>query len=263
VRGLIQSNTAKPQNILVTGKPDSERVTKLVELWGVARSTNREVADRADVIIIAVKPKDVASVMEEIGFLLQANQLVISVAAGIPTAFIEGFCSNKVQVIRSMPNTSSTVLASATAVCKGKYAGPDAEDLAVELFASVGMVQRVNEEKLDVITGLSGSGPAYVYLMIEALGTAGVQLGLDEDMALALATQTVFGAAKMLLETGENPSTLRQAVSSPGGTTLAGLKALAAHGFNDALREGVKAATNRAREMGLEYTGLGGGAQCG
>jgi len=260
IRGIIQSGTVQPENVLVTNKENTSRLEKLVKTWNVVKSTKIELVHLADVVILAVKPKDIAQVMKEIGTRLRENQIVMSVAAGIPTAFIEEFCDKKVPVIRAMPNTSCTVLASATAIAKGKYAGEDTEEIAVQLFSSVGKVETVAEEQLDVITGLSGSGPAYVYYMIEALEQAGEQLGLPKEMALNLATQTVFGAAKMLMETGEKPVRLRTAVTSPGGTTLAGLQALSSHGFHEALYAAVKAAANRSKEMRIEFTGLAGGA---
>ncbi len=263
LKGIIQSGTVKPENVLVSNKVNRARLEKLQENWGVTGCAKDEVIRRAEVIILAVKPKDVALVMAEAGPELSAQQILLSVAAGIPTAFIEDFCEQKVQVVRAMPNTSCTVLASATAIARGKYAGTEAEELAAELFASVGKVERVAEDQLDAITGLSGSGPAYVYYMIEAMEQAGEQVGLPKEMALKLATQTVFGAAKMLMETGEKPLHLRTAVSSPGGTTLAGLQALSSHGFHEALCAAVKAATNRSKEMGLEFTGMAGGVISG
>ncbi|HWJ02110.1 MAG TPA: pyrroline-5-carboxylate reductase [Verrucomicrobiae bacterium] len=259
LKGIVNSGTVAAKNILVTNKENTDRLARLVQTWQVAKCSKEELVRSADVVILAVKPKDIAEVLKQIGGSLRQGQLVISVAAGIPTAFIEDFCPVGVQVIRAMPNTSCTVLASATAIATGKYADAEAASIAIKLFSSVGKVEQVAEEQLDVITGLSGSGPAYVYYMVEALEQAGEQLGLPKEMALKLATQTVFGAAKMLLETGEQPTHLRTKVSSPGGTTLAGLQALRTHGFHEALCEAVKAASARSKEMGLEFTSLSGG----
>lgn len=255
LRGMLQSGTVEPQNIMVSNRSNPGRLEELAATWGVAAGDKETIAKKADIVFLSVKPKDLAGVLNEIGQSLRADQLIISVAAGIPTSFIEGFCANEVPVIRAMPNTSCTVLASATAITRGRYAVESAEQIAVKLFSSVGIVECVEENLLDVVTGLSGSGPAYVYLMVEALQQAGQELGMSPEMALSLAKQTVFGAAKMLLETGENPAVLRKAVSSPNGTTVAGLQALSANGFPEAVRTAVAAASKRSKEMGLEYTG--------
>lgn len=257
LRGLLSAGTVQPEKVMITDM-DSSRVEQLVNTWKVTGCSKGQLVEEAGVIILAVKPKDIAAVMEEIGSKLVRGQVLISVAAGIPTAFIEGFCQQEIEVVRVMPNTSCTVLASATAISRGKHAGDQAEETAADIFSAVGKVEKVKEELFDVITGLSGSGPAYVYYMVEALEQAGERLGLPREMALNLAIQTLSGAAKMLVETGEKPKDLRTAVTSPGGTTFAGLQALDSHGFHKALFAAVEAAANRSKEMQAEFTGITG-----
>jgi glutamate 5-kinase len=256
LRGIVQTGVVEAKNILLVNRENRARVEKLVEVWGVAAVSKEELVEKADILFLAVKPKDVAQVMCELGPKLKQEQILISVAAGIPTSFLEGFCNEKVQVIRAMPNTSCTVLASATGISRGSFAGEEALRVTEKLFSAVGIVEIVEEERQNLITGLSGSGPAYVYYMVEALEQAGTKLGLPEESALQLATQTVYGAAKMLMETGEKARDLRAKVSSPGGTTLAGLKAMSEYGFQEAVFAGVQAASIRAKEMGLEFTGM-------
>ncbi len=256
MRGLIQTGVVEPGKIVLVNRENQARIEKLVQTWGVAAINKDQLVDRADILLLAVKPKDVAAVMAELGPKLKQEQILISVAAGIPTAFLESFCASAVQVIRAMPNTSCTVQASATAISKGRFAQEQSLHLAANLFAAVGSVEVVDEDKQNLITGLSGSGPAYVYYLVEALEQAGAELGLPSHSALQLATQTVYGAAKMLVQTGEKAMDLRAKVSSPGGTTLAGLKAMSEYGFSQAIFAGVKAATTRAKEIGLEFTGV-------
>jgi len=261
IKGLLAAEVVKPSEIMVTDM-DGSKLEQMVERWRVQARDKGQLIEQADIVILAVKPKDIAAVMEEIGAKLNKKHVLISVAAGIPTSFIEGFCKENIKVIRVMPNTSATVLESATAIARGKYAGDTAEQSAAMIFAAVGKVELVKEELLDVITGLSGSGPAYAYYMVEALEQAGERLGLPKEIAQSFVVQTLFGAAKMLVETAEKPENLRTAVTSPGGTTYAGLQALDAHGFHKAVFAAVEAAANRSKEMQAEFTGISGGVTC-
>lgn len=254
VRGLVATGFP-PGQLWLTNRSRRERLFQLRENWGVEISFEKaEVVKRADILVLAVKPKDMFEVLQEIGGLVRQEQLVLSVAAGITSAFIESFLTAHVPVIRAMPNTSTVVLESATALALGKWAGPREEALARSIFGAVGQVLVVPEKDLDAVTGLSGSGPAYVYRMIEAMVEAGTRVGLDKTVARELVVQTVLGAAKMLRETGEDPALLRQRVASPGGTTVAGLEALEERGFPAAILAAVQKATHRAGEIAATYS---------
>jgi pyrroline-5-carboxylate reductase len=212
---------------------------------------NALVATVCDVLVLAVKPYAVADVLAEIKPALEPRHLVVSIAAGVTLAQLSAGLGEGVRVARVMPNTPCLVRASASgfAVPSTRNDHPDAI-LVGRLFAAVGTAVRVSESQLDAVTGLSGSGPAYVYVMIEALADGGVKAGLPRDVAQKLAAQTVLGAAKMVLETGRHPGALKDAVASPGGTTIAGLHALERAGVRAALMDAVEAATRRATELG-------------
>ncbi len=212
---------------------------------------NALVATVCDVLVLAVKPYAVADVLAEIKPVLEPRHLVISIAAGVTLDQLKAGLGDAVRVVRVMPNTPCLVGASASgfATRSTRNDSPDAV-VAGRLFGAVGKAFRVPEHLLDAVTGLSGSGPAYVYVMIEALADGGVKAGLPRDVAQALAAQTVMGAAKMVLETGQHPGALKDAVASPGGTTIAGLHALERAGVRAALMDAVEAAARRATELG-------------
>jgi len=250
IRGLCNSGVPSNQ-VIVTNKANRERLEELSRRFGIRATRDKaELVGAADLLIIAVKPKDIADLLREIGSLVRSGQVIISVAAGVHTSFIEERLTPGVEVIRAMPNTSCLVKESATALCRGVSAGDTAEYISREVFASVGKVIPVSEAMLDAVTGLSGSGPAYVYLMIEAMVEAGERMGLTRDVSHTLAVQTVFGAAKMLKDTGESPEYLRRRVTSPGGTTMAGLEVLAEKGFPQAVIQAISRATERSQELG-------------
>lgn len=253
LRGLLATGAVKAEDVIVINKRNDQRLKYIEEAYNVAvtRDYSRVVGE-SSVLLLLVKPKDMRELMERIGDELDEEHLVISVAAGITTSFIEQFSSKKIKVVRAMPNISCLVKESATALAAGRYAGERDVDRAFEIFSSVGKVYVVDEKWLDAVTALSGSGPAYVYLMMEALTEAGVKVGLPERLAYELAVQTVFGAAKMVLETGEEPVVLRKKVTSPGGTTMAGIEALEKMGFANAIMEAVKSAARRSLEMRRE-----------
>ncbi len=184
------------------------------------------------------------------------NHVIITLAAGITTEFVENSLGKKIQVIRAMPNTSCKVKESATAIALGRYAKKEAWDFAKGIFTSIGKVSMVEETMMDAVTGLSGSGPAYVYLLMEAMIEAGVKAGLPRSLSEELTIQTVFGAAKMILNTGESPERLREKVTTPGGTTMAGIKVLEKANFTDAFIEAVESATGRSQEMMAKYSSL-------
>ena len=215
-----------------------------------AATTNREVVDACDVLILAVKPQVMAAVLAEVRPLLKPRHLVISIAAGVTLNTLAEALGTGTRLVRVMPNTPCLVGASASGYAAGSAATPDDDALVGKLFGAVGKAFALPEHLLDAVTGLSGSGPAFIYVLIEALADGGVRVGLPRDVAQTLAAQTVFGAAKMVLETGQNPAALKDAVASPGGTTIAGLHALEKAGFRAALMDAVEAATRRSQELG-------------
>lgn len=214
-----------------------------------AGESNRAVIDACDVLVLAVKPQVMADVLAEAKPAIRPAHLVVSIAAGVTLkALADGLGSAR--IVRVMPNTPCLVGASATGFAPGSGATPDDSAVVERLFGAVGVAHRLPEHLLDAVTGLSGSGPAFVYLFIEALADGGVKCGLPRTVAQALAAQTVLGAAKMVLETGTHPGALKDAVASPGGTTIAGLHALERAAFRAAAMDAVEAASKRAQELG-------------
>jgi pyrroline-5-carboxylate reductase len=220
------------------------------EVNGAVRSqSNVEVASRSQVVFLAVKPQSMPAVMSELGGKIGADKLFVSIAAGITLAKLcDGLKTQR--IIRVMPNTPAIVGQGASAYALGPGATAADGQVVGELLGAVGKAFAVDEKLLDAVTGLSGSGPAFVYVLIEALSDGGVRMGLPRDTAAALAAQTVLGSAQMVLTTGEHPAALKDKVASPGGTTIAGLAALESHGFRAALIAAVEAATRRSQELG-------------
>lgn len=231
----------------------SAALERLVAGHGVTAATSAaETARAVDTLVLATKPHDVPGVLREVAAsgATQDSLLVISVAAGVTIAALEHEVRGKARVIRCMPNTPALIGKGAAAFTRGTHATAEDAAAAQRLLGAVGIAVEVKEELLDAVTGLSGSGPAYVYVLIEALADGGVRNGLPREQALALATQTVLGAAALVQTTGEHPAVLKDMVASPGGTTIAGLEALEAHGFRAACLAAVNAATERSRELG-------------
>lgn len=208
-----------------------------------------EAAQWGEVVILAIKPQHAEGVLDLIEPAITPQKLVISIMAGIPTAKIEANLVPGCRVIRAMPNTPALIGAGATAVCSGRKALTDDLDLARQIFALVGTAVSVEEKLMDAVTGLSGSGPAYVFTFIEALADAGVKNGLPRDVAAQLAAQTVLGGARMVVETGEHPVLLREKVTSPGGTTIAALHALENGSFRGVVMDAVEAACLKSKEL--------------
>jgi pyrroline-5-carboxylate reductase len=249
LRGLVSTKTVSPDRILVTTRRP-ERAERLAAEWGVrAAASNLEAVEAADAVVIAVKPQILHEVVREVRSSLR-DKLAISVAAGVSTARLEGWLDVPARVIRAMPNTPASIGQGATALARGAYAHDEDLSLADALFRSVGRTAVVDEEHLDAVTGLSGSGPAYVFLIIEAFADAGVKVGLSREVAQDLATQTIKGAAQLLLESGEHPGRLKDRVTSPGGTAIAGLHVLEAGGLRTTIMNAVEAAARRAKELG-------------
>jgi len=250
IRGLIGTATV-PADRIIAADPDQERLSSLEEELDIrVTSNNAEAVKEATVVVLATKPQVFAQLLPGLAEALDPDALLVSIAAGISTGMIERALPAGARVVRTMPNTPALVGAGATAIAAGRHATNEDLALAENLFLSVGISVRVPEEQIDAVTGLSGSGPAYVFAMIEALRDAGAREGLPEETALRLASQTVFGAARLLLDEKEAPEVLRDRVTSPGGTTRAGLDALASAGFADAILGAVRAATRRSVELG-------------
>ena len=217
---------------------------------------NVEAASSSTTIVLAVKPFIVQDVLEEISSYIGTDQLVISIAAGVKIQQIGSKLRSGVPIIRAMPNTPCLVKAGAIALSRGKDATDVQAERAMAIFGAVGKVIEVPERLMDAVTGLSGSGPAYIYTVIEALADGGVAAGLTRNQAAMLAAQTVYGAAKMVIETGKHPAELREAVTSPGGTTIAGLVALERGAFRAALLDAVEAATDKSVELSKQESGF-------
>jgi pyrroline-5-carboxylate reductase len=250
IRGLLHSETMAADQIRASDVK-AERLTELRGKYGIQTSTdNDEIVRWADVIVIAVKPQIVDRILAPIAAAMSPGDLVISIAAGVPIEAFESRLAKDSRVIRAMPNTAAMALAAATAIAPGTHATEGDVATAKALFEAVGRCVVLDESLLDAVTGLSGSGPAYVMLMIEALADGGVKVGLGRDTALLLAAQTVYGAAKLQLETGEHPGRLKDMVTSPGGTAIAGLHTLESGGLRRTLMDAVEQATKRSVELG-------------
>jgi len=250
IRGLLKARLLGPQEILASDVT-AERLTYLQQTFGIRTSRdNAEVAGKADIVLFAVKPQIMSPVLDGLLDVITEEKLLISIAAGISTRLIAEKFPGKVRVIRVMPNTPALVLEGASALAPGAAATPEDLELAKRLFAAVGKVVVVEEVLMDAVTGLSGSGPAYIFLIIDALSDAGVKVGLSRKVAQLLAAQTVLGAARMVLETHKHPGELKDMVTSPGGTAIAGLHTLEAGGLRTTLINAVEAATRRSMELG-------------
>jgi pyrroline-5-carboxylate reductase len=250
VKGLLRAGTAKADEILCT-EPRAERREEIAARYGVTvLAGNVEATEQADVVILSVKPQTMEHLLDEIAPAVDHRKLVISIAAGVSIAAIARKLGAGVRIVRTMPNTPALVGAGATALARGAHATDADLEQARALFQAVGTTVIVEEQHLDAVTGLSGSGPAFLFLVIEALADGGVKVGLARPVAMALAAQTVLGSAKLVIETGEHPGRLKDQVTSPGGTAIAGVHALELGGLRAALMGAVEAATKRSRELG-------------
>jgi len=228
----------------------AEKALALSAQWGVDVTTNNlEAARQADLILVGVKPFQVPDLIREIQPALTKEKTLISFAAAVKTRAIEDAAEIEIAVIRAMPNTPAALGAGATALCRGRFVGKEQMELAERIFETVGRAVVVDEKHMDAVTGLSGSGPAYIYIIIEALAEAGVKVGLPRDIATELAAQTTFGAAKMVLETGYHPAMLKDAVTTPAGSTIDGIMALEEGGLRVTLIKAVMRATERAKQL--------------
>ncbi len=252
IRGLLRGSDFAPEQVIASA-PREERVVELRQKYGIrATQDNREAAG-AEIVVLSIKPQLFGRVLDEVADAISAEALVISIAAGIPVQAIQARLAPGARVVRAMPNTPALVDAAATAIAGGEHAR--ASDLADAklIFDSIGMTVVLDESHLDAVTGLSGSGPAYVFLILEALSDAGVKVGLSRRNSQLLAAQTLLGSAKLLLETGEHPGLLKDMVTSPGGTAITGLHTLENGGVRTTLINAVEAATKRSRELGEAF----------
>lgn len=250
IRGLVAAHVVPAESIWASDVR-IERLKELDRQYGIQLAANNvELVRQADVVVLAVKPQIIAPVLREIAPVMTKRKLMISLAAGVSTARIRAVLGRDVRLIRVMPNTPALVLEGVTALARAEGLEPDDLDICGEIFSAVGRVVILEEELMDAVTGLSGSGPAYVALVIESLADGGVKMGLDRLTAMTLATQTVLGAAKLLLETGMHPGALKDMVSSPGGTSITGIAALEEGGVRTTFIKAVERATQRSKELG-------------
>ncbi len=249
IKGLIKAEF--PAEKILVSEPTEHRREFLVERYGVETTEdNGGLVKSCGLVVFAIKPQLAKEVFTGIASAVSPDTLLISILAGVATATIESFFSGSPRVVRAMPNTPALVGAAATALCAGRNASKEDLRIARQLFEAVGTVEVVNERLMDAVTGLSGSGPAYIYTVIDALANGGVQEGLSREVAMSLSVQTVLGAAKLIKETGEHPAVLRDKVCSPGGTTIAAVKVLEERGLRATLMEVVSQATRRSKELG-------------
>ncbi len=249
--GLISSGSSDPKNIICTDIRE-DRLKSIQEKYGIhTTSNNIKAVEASEIIIYAVKPQIIASVLRETASCLDMSKLIISIAAGVPLAAIESCLNKKLRLIRVMPNIAAFVKESASVIAAGGNATEEDIKLSLAIFDSMGRSIFIKENILmDAITGLSGSGPAYIFLIVDAMADAGVKVGLSREDALFLSSQTVLGAAKLLIETKEHPGRLKDMVTSPGGTAIAGIHTLEKGGLRTTLINAVEVATKRSKELG-------------
>ena len=249
IGGMIKSKLV-PAKSIVAARRDPEALAALQKRWGVrVTSDNKKAVAGADIVILAVKPQMARKVMEELAGRIAKDQLVISVMAGVTTASISKALRADGPVVRAMPNTPCLVDAGATAVAAGAHAGERELALAEAVFGAIGLVVTLPESALDAVTGLSGSGPVYIYMAIEAMIDGGVKMGIPRSVAAKLAAQTVFGSAKLVLDTGKHPAVLKDEVTTPGGTAITAIHVLESKGLRSVLIDGIEAATKRSQEL--------------
>jgi len=248
--GLIASGMVEPEAVYASDIDESRRKSFERATSATVFAKNAAVIEKAQIIVLAVKPQQMQPLLEEIGPALELSHLVISIAAGVTTAFMQKYMRTGIRLIRAMPNTPILVGAGAVGLCAGSYAAEADLEIARRVFGPTAVVAIVDEPLLDAVTAVSGSGPAYFFYLTEALIRTGVELGLSEDDATELARQTAFGAGKMLIETADSPEELRRKVTSPGGTTEAATKLLDTSGVKKLITDAVKAAAERSRELG-------------
>ncbi|ASF38319.1 MULTISPECIES: pyrroline-5-carboxylate reductase [Halobacillus] len=257
ISGMVESGNISADQIIVTNRSNQDRLNEINDKYGV-RTVLKDDLDfsQVDQLILAMKPKDIDAVLEDLRYKLNPNQVLVSVLAGISTSYMEDRLNDGQEVIRVMPNTSSTLRESATAMCPGHYTDMENVLVSKALLQSIGEVFIIPEDKMDVFTGIAGSGPAYFYYLMEHIEETGRAEGMDSKTLREIGAQTLLGAAKMMLEGEESPAELRKKVTSPNGTTAAGLDALEESGGGDAISAAIKGAAGRSKELSKEIEGL-------
>jgi pyrroline-5-carboxylate reductase len=254
IRGMLTAHWCKPQNLTATN-PRQARCDALAKELGIrAGTSNAEAAKWCSVLLLAVKPQILPAVLQEVAPAVTKDKLVVSIAAGVTTRTIEGYLPAGTPVVRTMPNLGATVQLGATAVCRSAHARDEDLRVAEAIFESVGVVAEVDESLMDAVTGLSGTGPMYIFQVIEGLSDAGVKMGLSRDVSNKLVVQTVLGAARLVQATGQHPGLLKDQVTSPGGTAIAALHRLESGGLKALLMDAVETATKRSQELGARAT---------
>jgi pyrroline-5-carboxylate reductase len=251
LRGMLTAGLLKPEGVLAAD-PDRARMSMIVQRYGIraARDSRAVAQGGVDLLLLAVKPQAINELFAELKGAVSDRTLVISIVTGVQLVRLEAELGERTRVVRAVPNTPALVGSGMTAVAGGAHVSPEDLKTAVDVFNAVGTTLVVEERHMNAVTGLSGSGPAYAFVMIEALADGGVKAGLARDVALQLAARTLMGAAQLLLQTGEHPGQLKDRVASPGGTTIAGLRELETGGVRAALINAVEAAAVRAAELG-------------
>jgi pyrroline-5-carboxylate reductase len=254
LRGLVEAKLANPKSITVMNRQNADRLLALEAQYGVVPATTdalkAEALASADVIILGMKPKDSAAAIRVLRPTLRPEQLIVSVIAGLSISTMHQLLGTPQAIVRTMPNTSSTIGLGAAGISFSDTVSAAQKDLAISMFGAVGMASIVEEPLIEAVNGVSGSGPAYVYYLMEAMIDAGIQLGLTPEVAKELTVQTVRGAAEMVRSTGENPSELRRKVTSPNGTTHAAIETLDRFKFQEGMIQAIARCAERAREMG-------------
>lgn len=254
VRGLIARSVVAPEQIMMLNRSGSDRLAELRSRYGVLASNDpeqkTEILSTYPIIVLAMKPKDTAEAIRSLGPLLSPGQLIVSVIAGLSIRTLQGLLGTAQPVVRTMPNTSSSIGLGATGIAFSKEVDEERRQLVHHMFEAVGTVSVIDEERMEILTGISGSGPAYIYYMMEAMIAAGIRGGLKEEQSAALTVQTVLGAARMVQQTGETPAALRKKVTSPNGSTQAALEVLDKGDFFETIIAAVHRCAERSREMG-------------
>ena len=253
ISGILENNLMDRKNVWVTNHSNTEKLKKLGDTYDVRTTYDlNELFAGADMVILSMKPKDAATAIQSIREYLTEQMLVVSVLAGVSISTMETLARLPIAIVRAMPNTSAAVGKSATAVAVNNRVTSHQIELMKNLFGTVGLTTFVEEEQLDAVTGLSGSGPAYIYYLIEAMEKSAVEVGLDKEMASELIVQTLIGAAEMVKNSTKSTEQLRREVTSPGGTTEAGVKVLEEHRVQQAFISCIKAATAQSKKMGAD-----------
>ncbi|EDX68935.1 pyrroline-5-carboxylate reductase ProI [Bacillus cereus] len=251
IGGLLHANVVKGEQITVSNRSNETRLQELHQKYGVKGTHNKkELLTDTNILFLAMKPKDIAEALIPFKEYIHHNVLIISLLAGVSTHSIKNLLQKDVPIIRAMPNTSAAILKSATAISPSKHATAEHIHTAIALFETIGLVSVVEEEDMHAVTALSGSGPAYIYYVVEAMEAAAKKIGLKEDVAKSLILQTMIGAAEMLKASEKHPSILRKEITSPGGTTEAGIEVLQEHKFQQALISCITQAAQRSHNLG-------------